>query len=420
MESKRNIPFMETVSAQPILCEMNLSPKMLGQWTMGPPLKYAFHMNAQKFADYLRDFSVERGVTHILANMKNAKVDNGHIKYVKLDNERLVEGDIFIDCTGFKSLLMEKSLEVPFDDYSQWLLCDQAIIAAFDYEDYFPGYVRPYTTATALSSGWVWDTPLQSRRSIGYVHSSSFTTEEKAKRELLDYQDPKLKDVDTRIIKFKSGQRRKAWSGNCISIGLSGGFIEPLESTGLYFCDLAAVMLAEHFPYRDEDMPQLAYRFNRIISNRYYEVLDFINMHYCLSKRTDTEFWKEVQKPEHITDRLLAKFEHWKIKSPSMADFDDQAFMGFNYNVVADDDMDPRPPVDTAGLWNHESYEAILFGMGWREDEFSDSSKPSRVFPFVMDRLKQAPSKIPPHHIWLHHALGMKPWTGNKVPAGWV
>jgi tryptophan halogenase len=179
-------------------------------------------------------------------------------------------------------------------------------------------------------------------------------------------------------------------------------------------------MLAEHFPYRDNDMPQLAYRFNRIISNRYYEVLDFINMHYCLSKRTDTEFWKEVQKAEHITDRLLAKFEHWKIKSPSMADFDDQAFMGFNYNVVADDDMDPRPPVDTAGLWNHESYEAILFGMGWREDEFSDSSKPSRVFPFVMDRLKQAPSKIPPHHIWLHHALGMKPWTGNKVPAGWV
>ncbi len=420
MESKRNIPFMETVSAQPILCEMNLSPKMLGQWTMGPPLKYAFHMNAQKFADYLRDFSVERGVTHILANMKNAKVDNGHIKHVELDNETLVEGDIFIDCTGFKSLLMGKALEVPYDDYSQWLLCDQAIIAAFDYEDYFPGHIRPYTTATALSSGWVWDTPLQSRRSIGYVHSSSFTTEEKAKRELLDYQDPKLKDADTRIIKFKSGQRRKAWSGNCISIGLSGGFIEPLESTGLYFCDLAAVMLAEHFPYRDEDMPQLAYRFNRIISNRYYEVLDFINMHYCLSKRTDTEFWKEVQKPEHITDRLLAKFEHWKIKSPSMADFDDQAFMGFNYNVVADDDMDPRPPVDTAGLWNHESYEAILFGMGWRADEFSDSSKPSRVFPFVMDRLKQAPSKIPPHHIWLHHALGMKPWTGNKVPAGWV
>ena len=420
MMSQRNIPFMETVSAQPILCEMGLAPKMLGPWTMGPPLKYAFHMNAQKFADYLRDFSVERGVTHILADMVDTRVDNGHITSVTLETEDVIEGDIFVDCTGFRALLIGEALGVAYDDYSQWLLCDQALIASFDYDTHFPGYVRPYTTATALSAGWVWDIPMQSRRSVGYVHSSNFTNPEAAKTELLAYQDPELKEVETRLIKFRTGQRRKAWSGNCIAIGLSGGFIEPLESTGLYLCDLAAVMLAEHFPYKKDDMEALAYRFNRIISNRYYEVLDFINMHYCMSRRTDTDFWKEVQRPEHITDRLKAKLEHWKIKAPSMADFDDQAFKGHSFDVPVDKDMDPRPPVDTAGLWNHESYEAILFGMGWREEEFNEDCPPAKIFPFVLDRLKQAPSKLPPHHIWLHQALGMPKWDMAKTPSGWI
>lgn len=420
MTSRRNIPFMETVSAQPVLCEMGLSPKMLGTWTMGPPLKYAFHMNAQKFADFLRDFSTARGVKHILANMTKVNIDDGHIKSIALESNKTIEGDIFIDCTGFKALLIGEGLGIPYDDYSQWLLCDQAIVASFDYENHFPGYVRPYTTATALSAGWIWDIPMQNRRSVGYVHSSKFTTEEAARNELIAYQNPELKNVETRLIKFSSGQRRKAWAGNCIAIGLSGGFIEPLESTGLYLSDLAAVMFAEHFPNKHDDMEALAYRFNRIISNRYYEVLDFINMHYCLSKRTDTAFWREVQKPERITERLKAKLAYWKIKSPSMADFDDQAFKGFDSTVPLDTGMDPRPPVDTAGLWNHESYEAILFGMGWREEEFRNSEKPCRVFPFVIDRLKQAPSKLPPHHIWLHQSLGMPQWKTSKKPAGWV
>jgi len=420
MMSQRDIPFMETVSAQPILCEMGLSPKMLGPWTMGPPLKYAFHMNAQKFADYLCDFSTQRGVRHILSDMTKTNVENGLIKSINLANDQVIEGDIFIDCTGFKALLIDKALGVPYDDYGQFLLCNQALVASFDYKDYFPGHVRPYTTATALSSGWIWDIPMQNRRSVGYVHSSDFITEKEAEVELIAYQNPELKNIETRLIKFKSGQRRKAWAGNCIAIGLSGGFIEPLESTGLYLCDLAAVMLAEHFPYRDEDLKPLAYRFNRIISNRYYEVLDFINMHYCMSRRTDTDFWIEVQKPERITDRLKAKLNYWKIKAPSMADFDDQAFKGVSYNTPTDLDIDPRPPVDTAGLWNHESYEAILFGMGWREGEFKDDLPKSNVFPFVIERLQQAPKKLPPHHIWLHHALGMPQWAGQKVPAGWV
>jgi len=137
-------------------------------------------------------------------------------------------------------------------------------------------------------------------------------------------------ELPARFVDFKVGRRHKAWEGNCIAIGLSGGFIEPLESTGLYLSDLGAVALADYFPYRDEDIEALSFRYNRILSNRFYEILDFINMHYCLTRRADTEFWRTVQKPEHITDRLKTKLEFWERKIPSMSDFDDQFFLNQN------------------------------------------------------------------------------------------
>lgn len=427
MTSLRDIPFMETVSAQTIISEITLSPKTLNGQPAPAPLKYAYHFDAQLYADYLSQFSVARGVTHIRANVKDVAVSGeGNITHISLEDEREISGDIFIDCTGFKSLLMEKALGVGFEDYSQWLLCDQAIVAQFDYESHFPGIIRPYTTCTAQSAGWIWDTPTQTRRAIGYVHASEFISENDAKKELLAYQDKSLKDTDTRVIKFKVGQRKKAWAGNCITIGLSGGFIEPLESTGLYMSELAAVTLAEHFPHKDEDMAALAFRFNRVISNRYYEILDFINLHYCLTRRTDTAFWREVQKPERINDRLKAKLEHWQIKAPSQSDFEDQAFYGYNYNRREANDplIDDRPPVDTGSLWNHSSYEAILFGMDFRGPEFADSLGSERKgaipVPFVIDAIQKAPKELPPHHIWLHLALGMNKWDVGTKPDGWL
>lgn len=427
MESLRDIPFSETVSSQTIISEINRAPKPLGGQPFMAPLKYAFHFDALLYADYLRDFSVARGVTHIKANVVDAEqTETGYIKAVRLDTETWVAGDFFIDCTGFKALLMEKTLNVPFDDYAQWLLCDQALVAQFPYEDYFPGAIRPYTTCTAQSAGWIWDTPTQTRRAIGYVHASGFINAETAKAELLAYQSKTLEDYDTRLIRFKVGQRQKAWSKNCIAIGLSGGFIEPLESTGIYMAELAAVLLAEHFPYKDEDIPAYAYRVNRVLSNRYYEILDFINLHYCLTRRNDTAFWREVQKPERINDRLKAKLEYWQKKAPSGSDFEDQSFLGYTYDrePLNDPEIDNRPPVDTASLWNHASYEAILFGMDFRgpefEDKYGDQRPHSRPVEFVIKAIQQAPGALPPHHIWLHKALGMPPWETKSTPDSWA
>jgi len=425
LNSLRDIPYVETVSDQARICEMDFAPKMLGEWRFGPPFKYAYHMNALKFADYLCEFSTNRGVQHILANVEEVNVsEKGLIKSVSLDNEQTIEGDVFVDCTGFKSLLLGQALKVPFNSFSQWLLCDQAIVAQFPYEKYYPGKVRPYTTATALSAGWVWDIPMQTRRSVGYVHSSQYIDSDKAVEELFEYQGADLNEVDVRTVKFQVGQRQKAWQGNCIAIGLAGGFVEPLESTGLYLCDEAATILAEHFPYRDEDFESLSYRFNRIISNRYYEILDFINLHYCLTKRNDTQFWREVQKSERINDRLQAKLEYWKIKEPSAQDFMDQAFMAYMPVNSDIDGIDPRPPIDTGRLWNYESYRTLLYGMH-HEGGVASSVPPqqrtnSQTMPFVKQRVDLAPKALPKHDVWLKKVLNMQDWPEAKQPKGWT
>ena len=329
LSSDCSIPFMETVSAQPIICEMGLAPLMLGPWTMGAPLTYAYHLDAEKFADYLTAFSTARGVHHVRANVTDVHVnDAGFITSVGTDSHGTLEADFFVDCTGFRATLIGEALGVEHEDFSQWLLCDQAIAAPMPYDLHYPGTMRPYTTATAMSAGWIWDIPLQTRRGLGYVHSSDFISRDDAERELRAYQGPGGDQLETRLVKFSVGRRKKAWVGNCLAIGLSGGFIEPLESTGLYLSDLAAVMLAEHFPHTNEHIDLMAMRVNRIIENRFYEILDFINMHYCLTRRTDTAFWREVQRPERITDRLKAKLEYWRAKLPSASDFQDQYFPG--------------------------------------------------------------------------------------------
>ena len=412
--SNRSIPFTETVSAQPIICELGLSPQMMGNWDFGQPLTYAYHMNALKFADYLCELSTAKGVSHHLDHLVDVDMaENGDIQAVHTRSGKRLEADLFIDCTGFAALLIEKQLGVKWVDCSQWLLCDRAATMHVPYEHYYPGEVRPYTTATALSSGWVWEIPLQDKRSLGYVHSSAFISEEDAEKELRAFEGPHSESLDSRIVHFKVGHREKAWVKNCISIGLAGSFIEPLESTGLYLSDLATVLLADHFPYGD-DMQPLAFRFNRIMANRFYEILDFINMHYCLSRRTDTEFWREIQKPERINDRLKAKLDFWRVKPPSAADFEDQFFPGQPEAGLPSGGVpgDHRSPVDTAGLWGYESYEAILYGMGFLDkecDEWFGKERPdSTVLHHVFEKLRMAPQKLPPHALWLQRVLGMK------------
>lgn len=415
LRSDRSIPFMETVSPQPIICELGLAPRPLGAQPFVTPLRYAYHMNALKFADYLAVHSTQRGVVHVRDHVTGAeRRSNGYIAAIRTRGGARIEGDLFIDCSGFNGLLIEKELGVPFVDCSQWLLCNRAVTMHVDYERHYPGYVRPYTTATALSSGWLWEIPLQNTRSLGYVHSADFISAEQAVDELRAFEGPHAAGIDVRIVNFRVGRRARVWSGNCIAIGLAGGFIEPLESTGLYLSDLASVMLAEHFPYTD-DYEAMAFRVNRILANRFYEILDFINMHYCLTRRVDTPFWREVQKPERINDRLAAKLDFWRRKPPSASDFEDQFFPGQPGLPIETGagPADSRPAVDTAGLWGHTSYEAILYGMDFLREEcdrwFGDARPRTQLFRQVLDALQAARQMLPPHDRWLMQELDMPP-----------
>ena len=411
--SDRSVPYMNTISAQPILCEMGLSPKMFKKVNLGIPLGYAFHMNALKFADYLRDFSTARGVTHYLDHVIDVDMhESGNIAAVQTKSGKRIEADLFVDCTGFAAHLIEKKLGIGWVDCSQWLICDRAVTMHVPYEEFYPGKVNPYTTATALSSGWLWDIPLQTKRSLGYVHSSAHISEDDAELELRAVEGAHAESLPSRIVNFKVGRREQQWVANCVSIGLSGGFIEPLESTGLYLSQLASELLAEHFPNTD-DMAPLAFRFNRIMANRFYEILDFINMHYCLTRRTDTEFWREIRRPERTNDRLRAKLDYWRIKPPSVSDFADQFFPGQPDSHLASGGPlgDNRFPIDTGRLWNHHSYMAILYGMDFLRDECSKWYGAKRPRPAVhkqvLDAINSAQEQLPPHDVWLKRMVGM-------------
>ena len=415
--SDRSLPFSETISAQPVICEKFFAPKMNGQWDMGAQFTYAFHMNALKFADYLCEIATSRGVKHHRDHVVDVEMaENGDIAALRTRGGDRLEADLFIDCTGFASVLIEKKLGVGWVDCSQWQLCNRALTLQVPYEHNYPGYVRPNTLATALSAGWVWEIPLQNRRAWGYVHASEFISDDDAEKELRAFAGPLGDAFETRMVPFKVGYRTKTWVQNCIAVGLSAGFIEPLESTGLYLSDLAAVMLTEHFPYGG-DMAPLAFRYNRIISNRFHEILDFINMHYCLTRRTDTEFWREVQRPERINDRLKAKLDFWRIKPPSPADFEDQWFPGQPDTPLPSSGLpgDHRSPVDTAGIFTLSSYEAILYGMDFLSaecDQWFGKNRPASQVPSgILKRLQVAPQKLVPHDVWLQRFCGMPDYS---------
>ncbi len=420
--SDRSVPFAETTSMQPVICDLGLSPIPQRDSPFGQPPKFAFHMNALKFADMLSEIATARGVRHHLDHVTEVEMhDNGDIAAVLTKSGERHEADLFIDSTGFAALLIEKRLDIDWVDCSRWLLCDRAITMNVPYEHHFPGYVRPYTTATALSSGWAWEIPLQTRKALGYVHSSAFISEEDAEREIRAFEGQHAESLATGTVHFKVGHRAKAWARNCVSIGLASSFIEPLESTGLYLSDLAIVNLAQHFPFED-DMAPFAYRFNRIMANRFYEILDFINMHYCLTRRVDTEFWREVQKPARINDRLQAKLDFWRIKVPSAADFIDQHIPGQTDQPLPSAGLpgDHRPPVDTAGIFGLESYEAILYGMDFLAeecDEWFGKNRPKTQVPgFIIERLRGAPQTFQPHDVWLRQFVGMPDYRRPSGP----
>ena len=412
LRSNRAIPFAETVSVQPVLAEMNLAPLMLGRWDFGPPLSYGFHIDTIRFRNFLKSLGSAGTVAYCADAAIGVELAvDGYIASVSTEGGKRLEADLYIDCSGESGLLVE-ALGIGWVDRSQTLLCDRVLTVNVPYELHYSGDVRPYTTAIALSSGWLQDLPLLDRRTLQYFYSSAYQSADDAAQELCGAEGAHAAGLDIDAFRQRTGHREQAWVGNCIAIGAAANAIEPLESTNLYLVDHAASMLVEHFPLGEELAP-LAYRYNRILANRFYEILDFVNLHYCLTRREDTPFWREARSTDRITGRLQAKLDFWRRKRPTPADFEDQHFSGQAGDALASGPAsgDFRSPIDTAGLWNHENYEAVLYGMDFLREEcdewFGVGRAGGDVPRHIAARVAQAPQKLPSHAAWLQRVLDM-------------
>lgn len=268
---------------------------------------YAYHLDAILYAKFLTDFSVKKGVEHISANVTQVNLDNesGFIDSVTLEDGRLIEGDLFIDCSGFKGLLIEGAMGVELDDLSKWLPCDRAVAVQTE----LVGKPTPYTRAIAKDAGWQWCIPLQHRMGNGYIYSSQFTDANTAQESLLASVEGKAIN-DVRHFTFPLGRRKNIWHKNCFALGLAGGFLEPLESLGISLIQTALSKLLNFFPDKSFNRADIA-EVNRLHNSELDRIVDFLVLHYKLTKRDDTEFWRYCQNMA-IPDSLAHKIEVFK------------------------------------------------------------------------------------------------------------
>ncbi len=295
-------------------------------------VRHAYHLDAGQFALLLRDVAVSRGVEHVLDDVIEVQQgEDGFVTALKLKERGLVPVQLVVDCTGFRSRIIGQVLGEPFEPYSDYLLCDSALAVQLPHQD--PTHLEPCTTSTGLGAGWSWRVPLYSRLGAGYVYSSQFRSDEEAIREFLDYLGPQAKDADPRVIRMRVGRMQRSWVKNCVSIGLAGGFVEPLESTAIYLIEMGVRWLIRHFPDRSMS-PVLADSFNRAVKNLYEEVRDFIVMHYYTSNRTEP-FWRAARTEIKVPDSLAESLELWRHTFPNIADtIDHQLFIYWNYLCV--------------------------------------------------------------------------------------
>lgn len=265
-------------------------------------LVYAYHFDATLYAAYLRRLSEANGVTRVEGKIQSVERDaeSGDIAALQLDNDRRIEADFFIDCTGFRSLLLGDALGVPFEDWSHWLPCDRAL--AVPCENVSP--LTPYTRSSARSSGWQWRIPLQHRTGNGHVYSSAHISDDEAASVLLANLDGKALD-DPRPIRFTTGRRAQAWSHNCLSLGLASGFMEPLESTSLHLVQTAISRFLKFIPSSNAEW-QGRDQYNRQVSLEWEQIRDFLILHYHVNGRVGEPFWDDCRNMS-VPETLQAK-----------------------------------------------------------------------------------------------------------------
>lgn len=288
---------------------LELKASLANKFFTGPnaDINFAYHLDASRYAKFLRAMSEKNGAKRIEGKIVEVKQDHdsGFITALTLASGETIEGDFFIDCSGFRGLLIEQTLRTGYEEWSQWLPCDTA--QAVQTESVGP--VVPYTLASAHHAGWRWRIPLQHRVGNGVVYCSNFMSDEEARTTLLNKVTGKTL-IEPRVIKYRTGRRRKTWNKNCVALGLASGFIEPLESTSIHLFMMGITRLMRLFPFSGVN-EYLINEFNREATEEIESIRDFIVLHYKATERDDTPFWRYCKNME-VPDTLAARMELFK------------------------------------------------------------------------------------------------------------
>ncbi|HET7817058.1 MAG TPA: tryptophan halogenase family protein [Sphingomicrobium sp.] len=347
-------------------------------------LVYAYHFDATLYAAFLRRFSERQGVVRVEGKIESVERSSqtGDVTALTLEGDRKIEGDFFVDCTGFRALLIGQALGVPFDDWSRWLPCDRALAVPCERTD---GPLHPYTQSTARRAGWQWRIPLQHRTGNGHVYCSAHVGDDEAASILLANLDAPAQ-ADPRPIRFTTGRRKQAWSHNCLSLGLAAGFMEPLESTSLHLIQTAISRFMKYIPSSSGE-DQARETFNRQIALEWEQIRDFLILHYTVNRRVGEAFWDDCRTMA-LPDSLTAKMRLFE-----------------QSGVIVKEDGE---------LFTEEGWAQVMIGQGLQPKSHSpltagiDANELGEFLASLAKSYKQRAETLPMHDEWIAHVMGNK------------
>ena len=371
------LSFADAMCEQSHICEAGLAPKQISTPEYAGVANYGYHLDAGKFGQVLQKHCTEKlGVKHVLDHVTHINShDDGDIASIATKNSGAIAGDLFIDCSGLSCLLLGQHFQIPFLDKKEFSINDTALAIQTPYPEENSPIASP-TVATAQKVGWIWDIGLSSRRGTGHVFSSAHTTDERAEQTLRAYLAQsvgvkKAEALSCRKLSIRAGHRQKFWHKNCVAVGMSAGFIEPLEASALALVEMSVGMISEEMPATRAAMTVVEKRFNARFDYRWARVIDFLKLHYVLTQRTDSDYWRDASNPASVPEHLQELLRLWRYRPPYFNDF-----------------------IQSEEVFPSASYQYVLYGMGF-ETKARGYIKPRDDLSNAVKTIEATLNKVP-------------------------